>query len=391
MSPRFLQIHTLTSFPASLLNRDDAGLAKRMPFGGVERTRISSQCLKRHWRKSEGPHRIDAIDGVTETIRSRVSFERRIVAPLVSEGANELAIRAVVEVLMDLIQKGPKKALKEQKADAQPSGEAATFEQVVVFGEPELDYLRRLTAEIASDLDAPDKNAVRARLRAAKDLQANIQGIKLAAGLDAALFGRMVTSDVLAQGDAAVHVAHALTVHANAAEPDYFSVVDDLVKEAGEAGSGHVNTAELTAGVFYGYVVVDVQLLVDNLAGDRAMAAEVVRRLVHLIATESPGAKKGSTAPYALSHLVLVEAGDWQPRTLANAFLRPVKGDDVIGGAYRALGGHLFELDEMYAQPTERRLSAMGPVDALADALRGAVPERGPLAATAEWLAAQVK
>ena len=29
----FLQIHTLTAYPASLLNRDDAGLAKRIPFG----------------------------------------------------------------------------------------------------------------------------------------------------------------------------------------------------------------------------------------------------------------------------------------------------------------------------------------------------------------------
>ena len=32
---RFLQIHSLHSYPAALLNRDDSGLAKRMPFGGV--------------------------------------------------------------------------------------------------------------------------------------------------------------------------------------------------------------------------------------------------------------------------------------------------------------------------------------------------------------------
>ena len=34
-TPRFLQIHTLHSYPAALLNRDDSGLAKRMPFGGA--------------------------------------------------------------------------------------------------------------------------------------------------------------------------------------------------------------------------------------------------------------------------------------------------------------------------------------------------------------------
>ena len=46
MTMRFLQIHTLTSYAAALLNRDDAGLAKRLPYGGVSRTRISSQRRK---------------------------------------------------------------------------------------------------------------------------------------------------------------------------------------------------------------------------------------------------------------------------------------------------------------------------------------------------------
>lgn len=47
IQPRFIQIHTLHAYPAALLNRDDAGLAKRLPLGNAERTRISSQCLKR--------------------------------------------------------------------------------------------------------------------------------------------------------------------------------------------------------------------------------------------------------------------------------------------------------------------------------------------------------
>ena len=42
MIAKFVQIHYLTSYPAALLNRDDAGLAKRIPFGGVTRTRVSS-------------------------------------------------------------------------------------------------------------------------------------------------------------------------------------------------------------------------------------------------------------------------------------------------------------------------------------------------------------
>ena len=76
----FLQIHTLTSYHASLLNRDDAGLAKRMPFGNADRLRISSQCLKRHWR--------EALRGQTELptgIRSRQFFAREVLPQVESE------------------------------------------------------------------------------------------------------------------------------------------------------------------------------------------------------------------------------------------------------------------------------------------------------------------
>ena len=50
--PRFIQNHNLSSYPAALINRDDSGMAKRLPFGGSTRSRISSQSLKRHWRNA---------------------------------------------------------------------------------------------------------------------------------------------------------------------------------------------------------------------------------------------------------------------------------------------------------------------------------------------------
>ena len=56
---RFIQIHWLASYPGTLLNRDDAGLGKRLPFGGTTRGRVSSQSLKRHWRLA-GANRLDA-------------------------------------------------------------------------------------------------------------------------------------------------------------------------------------------------------------------------------------------------------------------------------------------------------------------------------------------
>src|ERR1051325_10555712 len=48
----FLQLHLLTFYPPSNLNRDDTGRPKTATVGGVPRLRISSQALKRAWRSS---------------------------------------------------------------------------------------------------------------------------------------------------------------------------------------------------------------------------------------------------------------------------------------------------------------------------------------------------
>ena len=50
---RFIQIHALTVYAPSNLNRDDTGRPKTAKFGGAERLRISSQALKRAIRTSE--------------------------------------------------------------------------------------------------------------------------------------------------------------------------------------------------------------------------------------------------------------------------------------------------------------------------------------------------
>ena len=80
--PRFLQIHTLSPYTGVLLNRDDTGLAKRLPYGGVLRTRVSSQCLKRHWRIADDPHALRRIDGAPDAFRSRELVTHKVIEPL---------------------------------------------------------------------------------------------------------------------------------------------------------------------------------------------------------------------------------------------------------------------------------------------------------------------
>jgi CRISPR system Cascade subunit CasC len=309
--------------------------------------------------------------GAPESVRSRESFERYVVEPLVKEGIDRQLARIATQKIVEKIfgseakkEKAEKKSGKKKSDDdgvSAATDAAVKTAQVTVLGRPELDYLYQLAREAIEDAGrdpAKVDKALDERMKNEKELKRNIQALKpgsLEAGLGAALFGRMVTGDVLSRTDAAIHVAHAMTVHGQMTESDYFSAIDDLIREDGEQESGHINASELTSGLFYGYVVVDVVGLTSNLGDDRNLAGDVVQRLVHMIATVSPGAKKGSTAPYAYSHLVLVESGKAQPRTLQNAFVEPVRtSGNVIDTTYRALAQHLSDLDAMYGKSEQR-------------------------------------
>ena len=46
------EIHMLKNYPPVNLNRDESGAPKSCMFGGTTRGRVSSQCLKRSWRRS---------------------------------------------------------------------------------------------------------------------------------------------------------------------------------------------------------------------------------------------------------------------------------------------------------------------------------------------------
>src|SRR5690606_4180559 len=136
MNNRFLQIHFLTSYPSSLLNRDDAGFAKRIPFGGSVRTRVSSQCLKRHWRTFEGEHSLQELGDLA--IRSRLTFDRFVVEPLVKEGMERSLVERATELVMAEVLGQSAKAKKRAAKDTEDESTIETG-QITVLGKPEVD------------------------------------------------------------------------------------------------------------------------------------------------------------------------------------------------------------------------------------------------------------
>lgn len=112
----------------------------------------------------------------------------------------------------------------------------------------------------------------------------------------------------------------------------------------------------------------------------RTLAAQVIHHLLHLIATVSPGAKRGSTAPFEWAKFMLIEAGDWQPRSLAGAFQNALdtKEGRIRERAIGHLSNELVRMDAAYGAPSQRRFLSVDDVQ---------VPqaERLTLSELAQW------
>ena len=357
---RFLQIHSLHSYPAALLNRDELGFAKRLLFGGSMRSRISSQCLKRRWRTAEDAHNLQNLAPGAAATRSRDAIAK-LVLPAAQEAVPALTADAGQALAAAL------------NVGVYGHDEPAN-RQILLLGRPEIEYLQSKAIAIAREHpeDPAAAQAAAQELFSVKrgegaNFRAFRRNAQLPAGIAGALFGRMNTADPAANIEAAVHVAHAFTVHPVEAETDYFSAMDDLQAEDEGSRAAHIGHTELTGGLYYGYVTIAVPELVANLEGlpaedwqqaDRTLAGQVAASLLHLIATVSPGAKRGGTAPYAYAQALLVEAGERQPRTLANAFRPPLRPQ--LGEAMQALEKHVADLDAAYEQEEVRRVMSVG-------------------------------
>lgn len=339
-TPAFLQIHTLHSYTAALLNRDDTGQAKSIDYGGVSRTRISSQCLKRHWRMAvDDPHSLQKLAGYTESYRSRELVTQKVIAPLRGHFPDE-----ILQILDPEFQK----LVYGDKAD-----KGKKSRQTLLLGATELDWLATRAREIAEESDG-DVSAVKESIKnfvKNKNYKAMADGSAMPGGLIAGLFGRMVTSDPSANIEAPVYVAHSFTVHAAERETDYFTALDDLSMD--EPGADTIQETELTNGLYYGYVVVNMIGLVANCGGNKDLASKVIHNLLYLIAEISPGAKRGSTAPFGRANLMLVESGNRQPRSLATAYRSAIQpnGMDAVAKMDRALQ----DFDQVYATGELRR------------------------------------
>lgn len=322
----FLQLHLLTSYPPSNLNRDDLGRPKQAVMGGVHRLRVSSQALKRAWRTS--PLFTEALGGHrgtrTKSLGTKVVFQG-----LLERGVPEALAREAAEGIAGTF--GKLKAVKKGEVRQDFS-----IEQLAHFSPEELVAVDALIETVAAEKRVPTEDEIHGLLR------------EQSRAVDIALFGRMMAAKPNFNVEAAAQVAHALTVHQAETEDDYFSAVDDLNEGDEDRGAGHIGEAEFGAGLFYLYLCIDRDLLVENLSGDEGLAQATLRTLTEAAATVAPGGKQNSFASRAYASYILAEKGSRQPRSLSVAFLKPVEGRTYLESAVRALREMRERVDGAY-------------------------------------------
>jgi CRISPR system Cascade subunit CasC len=346
----FIQLHLLTAYPPSNLNRDDLGRPKTAVMGGKTRLRISSQSLKRAWRTSELFEK--SLDGHIGT-RTRRLGKEIIISELPKDNpVSEVWANDILAVY------------------GEPDDEPGMLKQLVFVSPAEemvlKDFLKEVKA-VLSDKTAGgeavqeilslqakrnEKTKVEDKKKITNQIVGKLRGLlliaKITSAFDIAMFGRMLASSPVHNIEAAVQVAHAITVHEVAVEDDYFTAVDDLNRGKEDMGAGHIGETEFAAGVFYLYACINRDLLVENLGGDKALADKALVTLVEAAAKIAPSGKQNSFASRARTSYLLAEKGSDQPRSLSVAFLKPVKGEDILSSAIIELEKRRDNFDKVY-------------------------------------------
>ena len=313
-----IEIHAIQNHSPANLNRDDLGAPKTCYFGGVLRSRISSQCIKRSIRTSE------QFSQLLGGIRTRRLAE--LIAAKVT-GKADVKKRAA-----KVLEKCGIKPKDETKSDMLVYTSLEAIERMALLlqeSEGESDQLAGEFGKLITELVVVP---------------------------DMALSGRMLETGVLKNTtvEAALQVAHAISTHEARPEVDYYVAADDVPGD--DAGAGFVDEAMFSSACFYKYFSIHWETLVENLKGNKELAAHTVGAFLLGVAQANPTGKQNSFAAHNPPDGIVVEFKT-TPISYANAFACPVpcKGPrDLVSQSIAQLGQYMRDLDTGYGKPDKR-------------------------------------
>ncbi len=317
----YMDIHVLQTVPPSCVNRDDTGSPKTAVYGGVTRSRVSSQAWK-HSMRQNFSFLFDKEKIGMRTMHVPAELAKEIIAlnPELEGKADKLAAEA-----LNLAGIGTKQETKDSEVVAR-----ALF----FASRAQLKGLAQLVVDDENNkTDKADKKDKKGKKD--KDDKEKAKRYKEALSsnptMDIVLFGRMVApSDDKGSKkkklnlniDAAAQVAHAISTHAVHNEYDYFTAVDDCQLEE-TPGAAHIGTVEFNSSTLYRYATVNILELRKTLCSNEN-AVEAALGFAEAFIYSMPDGKQNSFANRTLPDMVYITIRRDMPVNLCGAFEKPI-------------------------------------------------------------------
>jgi len=332
-----LELHLIQSFPPANLNRDENGMPKSTVFGGKSRARISSQCQKRAVRKFYQDYA--DLDPGQFADRSR-NWLPKLEELLIEQGiaAEPAAIAARLALEEGL------------KLKFEDKGKATT---IVFLGHTELGAIAHILVSnwgaIEPGLTGDKPELPKKDPNIAKVIEKAL--VETGKPGDVALFGRMMAALPTVNVDAAVQMAHAISVNTLQQEFDFFTAVDDL-GGAEDTGADHMGETGYNSSTYYRFATVDTEQLARNLGSSEHLEA-VIKAFADAFVQAVPSGHQNGFAAHTRPAAVMAVVRRGQPISLVDAFEDPIApkgGKSLLANAVKALDSHWAELTKMYPQ-----------------------------------------
>jgi len=378
---KLLELHILQSFPVSCLNRDDAGLPKTAVFGGVNRARLSSQCLKRAVREeaqriNAGLFRGKRTKWIARELRAAIKENQSDTSlpndkiDLLVRGALGAFGKADGEQIKALYFLAPQETksvaealvlLIEQHEKEWEAWTKAVEARTTLGESPKADDKKKADNKVKAAEKKLSAYAEKAADKALKELRKS--GSHLKDSVDIALFGRMAADSPELNIDGAASFSHALSTHEAEIQQDFYSAVDDVLheklaarEEGAHSGSGMLGVLEFTSATYYRYIALDLDSLFDPENGtlrdmEPAEREDALEAFIEAALKAIPRARKtGMNAHTLPSYAMGIVREQGAPVQLVNAFERPVKpaGDGFVSRSATELVKHHQELSEVW-------------------------------------------
>lgn len=306
----FLDLHVLQSLPPSNINRDDSGSPKSALFGGVRRSRVSSQSWKKAMR-----------DYLEEDLDVKLGIRTRHIHHLLREELVNRGVDDAEELSASFAEKILGVQIKLPSPDEENEEEEAKDETSGILG----FYTDAQITTMADIIQENPKFHTTVKTQLSKLQKETLDRINENPSADIALFGRMVAKTPYLSQDASAQVAHAISTHKIQSEFDFYTAMDDLQAE-GESGAAMMGSIEYGSSTLYRYANVGLHLLEEQTGGAES-ALDTALLFVKGFVQSLPQGMITSFAHQTLPAFVLVTLRTDRPVSLVSAYETPVSGN----------------------------------------------------------------